>query len=106
MKLAGGNSTNTTLSGQLVIRLRNNDWREVCSGIGMNEASVACREMGFKNAALLKSAYLSYTFPSFVTCTGSEQTLKNCSLSYRRCSYRSRILCYNETADAGELAGW
>ena len=104
VKLVSGTSTNNTLSGQLMVRVRNNDWRKICSGIGMNEASVACRELGFKNAVLLKETYLAYSFPYYVTCRGNESSLNNCSLGYRRCNYQARIMCYNGSADAGKHA--
>ena len=103
VKLTGGKSSNTTLSGTLQVTMRSSStvFLAVCSGLGRAEASLACRELGFTNVSLLKDHYASSQYSYAVSCQGQEQSLTNCTKSYRRCRYQASLFCYNATADAG-----
>ncbi|CAH1796685.1 unnamed protein product, partial [Owenia fusiformis] len=94
VRLVEGNTPNT---GKLQWRVNNTspEWGTICSDSpwGINEATVACRQLGFPNGSA--EAYTAGAFNddptkiwfSDISCSGSESNIMQCSVSNgARCS--------------------
>ena len=104
LQLVGGVETSITLSGRLEIFI-NGEWGTVCDdGWDINDADVACRELGY-SYALSYQCCSSYGRGSGqiwldgVNCSGVEDSLLNCShngIGVHSCSHSEDVgvVCY------------
>lgn len=105
MKLTDGDATNNTISGRLSVLGALNIWKSVCSDIDTTTATVACRELGFSAAGLLRQKY-NYNYYSGrveLRCKGEELSVSNCTMLSRGCSYGANIVCYNKSENEREF---
>ncbi|KAK3746952.1 hypothetical protein RRG08_030362 [Elysia crispata] len=108
--LIGGNSTHESFSGRLNI-IRYNTQRPVCfdSYFGKQEALIACKELGFSQAAIL-TPYKGDDLDNFymmkrLQCAAGDTSLADCRYAIGRCTFgQVRLLCFNE--DASPLSTW
>ena len=105
LRLVGGVKTSTTISGRLEV-LINGEWGTVCDdGWDINDAHVACRELGY-SYALSYQCCAQYgrgsgrVWLDNVGCSGEEDSLLNCSHHgigvLRSCSHWDDVgvVCY------------
>ena len=105
LRLVGGVETGNTLSGRLEV-LINGEWGTVCDdGWDINDAHVACRELGY-SYALSYQCCAQYgrgsgrVWLDNVGCSGEEDSLLNCSHHgigvLRSCSHWDDVgvVCY------------
>ena len=108
LQLVGGVETSNTLSGRLEI-LINGEWGTVCDdGWNINDADVACRELGY-SYALSYQCCSSYGRGSGqiwldnVGCSGGEYSLLSCphhGIGVHSCSHSEDVgvVCYRPGA--------
>ena len=102
LRLVGGVETSTTLSGRLEVFI-NGEWGTVCDdGWDINDADVACRELGCAQSYQCCSSYgrgSGQIWLDGVSCSGKEDSLRNClhhGIGVHSCSHSEDvgIVCY------------
>ncbi|KAK6180370.1 hypothetical protein SNE40_012539 [Patella caerulea] len=99
-QLRGGVVNTSSAVGKLM--MYNEDrWLWVCDdGVDQVTASVACKEIGFTGAAILKGDDSIYrpTYFKKLKCTGTESQLSDCAYTLGSCGFDEgvlRLLCYS-----------
>ena len=87
------------------------DWGSVFynSGWDINDATVACRQLGYYSASLSGSRlFCSSDIPMWFTnfrCSGNETSLEQCARDfnqYPRSTYCANVVCTNKMTDEGK----